>query len=634
MIVRILAAFLAALALVAPALAKPPVEAFTPTADIHDMTISPDGKRVAWVQYSGSGDAVVERDLESGKVRPVIRADGRKITSLRYLTDTYLHMVAYRVKYDATDKEIFNIGTAHIFDLKRDVSYRFDDYGRILTVSADEKTVYMLGRGGVMGIQLETGNVMSTGMSRNWENDFIVSRAGALVAAQDINRETGSNRIFAASGTDRRVILQEDAKPAEVHLVGVMPDGAAIAVLDTRAGGRVIRSLTLADGKLSDPLFEGAEITSPVLDRTGAVAGASIAGIYPRYEFFDAALTADARSVRASFPGQAVTVAGWSDNKEKMLVSVDGGIEPGRYAIFDRKARKLTALMQTRPAIPKEDMGEVVSIEYPARDGRKISAVITWPARLPADQRKKLPLVVLPHDDAQETASRVTFDWLAQFIANEGYAVFQPNYRGSAGSTDLRTAGYDTFGREMQHDVTDGIYALGQMGWIDEDRVCIAGDGWGGYMALMAAAITPTRYRCVAAISAITDLPDFLKKRSEGDQRYNDYVGRWKNMLGDPERNLDNLERYSPVNLARQFMAPVMLIHADNDLFSPDRQSRKMRQALEANEKPVTFILLERESSFLLRPENRQRVLNELASFLAANMAPRPKPAERPKPAD
>ncbi len=631
MIVRALAALLVALALAGPALAKPPVEAFTPIAEIHDMVISPDGKRIAWIQNSGSGDAVVERDLETGKVRPLIRADGRKIDALRYLTDRHLHVVAYRAQYDATDKEVFNIGTAHIFDLAREVSYRFDGYGRIFSVSADEKTVYMLGRGGVFGVELDTGNIGDRGLGRQSENDFVVNRSGELVATQDTNYETGDNRIYAASGTDRKLLFQEPGKPPEVHPLGLLPDGASIAVLDTRDGGRVIRPLTLADGKLGDPLFAaaGPEAAGPLRDRDGAVVGVSIAGLYPRYEFFDADLTADARSLRASFPGQAVTVVNWSDDRSKVLVSVEGGIEPGRYAIFDRKARKLTALMQTRPAVPKEDMGEVVTIEYPARDGRKISAVVTWPARVPADQRKKLPLVVLPHDDAINTHSSVTFDWLAQFIANEGYAVFQPNYRGSGGGgADLRTAGYDAFGRQMQHDITDGVYALGQMGWIDEDRVCIAGEGWGGYMALMGGAITPHRYRCIAALSAITDLPDFLKKRGEGDQRYSDYFNRWKALLGDRERNLDNLERYSPVNLARQFAAPVLLIHADNDWFSPDRQSRKMELALEADGKPVDYILLERESSALLRPENRQRVLNELSKFLAANTAPRPPQAK------
>ena len=341
MIVRILAASLASLAFAAHALAKPPVTAFTPTPEIHDMQISPDGKRVAWVQDTGDGEAVVERNLETAKIRSVIRAENRKITDLRYLTDNFVHVVAYNVRYDATDKDTYNIGTAHIVDLARDVAYRFDAYGRILAVNADGKTVYMLGRGGVIGIQLETGNVASAGMARLWEDNFIVSAAGKLVAAQDINREAGNNRIFAASGLDRRVLFQEEPKSAEIHLLGALHDATVIAVLDRRDGARVVRTLTLANGAMSEPLFNGAEIVAPVRDRTGAIAGFEMAGVYPRYEFFDVDLATDVRSIRASFPGQAVMLVNWSDDRSKLLVSVQGGIEPGRYAIFDRKARKL-----------------------------------------------------------------------------------------------------------------------------------------------------------------------------------------------------------------------------------------------------------------------------------------------------
>jgi dipeptidyl aminopeptidase/acylaminoacyl peptidase len=172
----------------------------------------------------------------------------------------------------------------------------------------------------------------------------------------------------------------------------------------------------------------------------------------------------------------------------------------------------------------------------------------------------------------------------------------------------------------MQHDITDGVHAVVQMGWVDDDRVCIIGKGWGGYMALMGGAITPHQYRCVAGIGPVTDLPDFMKRRLEGDQRYNDYMARWKLLLGDPEGNRTTQERYSPVNLARQFAAPVLLIHTDLDRFSPDRQSQKMKNALQANGKTVKHVLIEQENDALLKEETRQRILGEIKDFLTANM--------------
>lgn len=607
--------------------AKPPISTFTPIAEIHDMALSPDGTRIAWVQTTADGDGIAERNLQTGEVTPLIRADGREIMGLRYLTDKHLHFLAYRPEYNAREKDAYRIATAHVFDLSRNAAYRFDGYGRILAVTSDEKRVFMT-TGRVLEIMLDTGNVWSDDMGRLGESGFVIDPEGKLRAAQEINRKTGINRIFAADGTNRRVVLEEGPKPAELHPVGLMPDGRSIAVEDRRDGARSLRTIGLEDGAIGEPMFGliNAEVQSVIRDRRGTVVGAAITGLYPRHEFFDAGLTNDARSLSAAFPGQAVRIVNWSDDMSKMLLHVEGGIEPGRYALFDRQARKLISLMPARPAIPAGDMGEVVTIEYAARDGQKVGAVLTWPARLPADQRKNLPLVVMPNQTL-DTYEAANFDWIAQYLANEGYAVLQPNYRGSGGrGAAFRAAGIDQFGRSMQHDVTDGVYALGKMGWIDDDRVCIVGQGWGGYVALMGGAITPDRYRCVAAIGSVTDIPDFLKKISEGDQRYNDYVGRWLTMLGDPEANWTNQNRYSPVNLARQFSAPVLLFHSDFDIFSPDRQSRKMQLALEAEQKSVRYVVLERENEYLIRPETRERVLSELGAFLATNMQPRPKP--------
>jgi dienelactone hydrolase len=628
---RLVLAFLLALtAMTAPAvLAKPPLSAFSNYPENSGMVLSPDGKRIAWIQRTPEGDAIIERNLETGKSRGVARADGSEMTGLRYLTNNHLQVIAFQVRYDSYNRDVYRGGAAHIYDLSRDLSYRMSAFGRLIALSGDEKHVYSHAGGRLFMIAVDTGNIWSDTFGRGAENEFAITAEGKVAAAQDINSETGLNRIMAADGNDRRVLFEETGKPAEMMMLGLSADARSIIVEDRRDGARQLRTLGLADGALSEPLFGlgQSEANAPVRDRRFNIVGASAAGLYPRYEFFDAAMTADAHSVRAAFPGQAVSIVNWSDDGSKLLVNVEGGIEPGRYVIFDRTARKLLSVLDKRPDFPRADMGESVTIEYPARDGQKIGAVVTWPARLPADQRKNLPLVVLPHNEP-DSYSRVGFNWIAQFLANEGYAVLEPNYRGSGGQgAAFRAAGHDQFGRTMQHDVTDGVHALSQMGWVDKDRVCIMGEGWGGYMALVGGAITPDRYRCVAAIGAITDLPDFYKKLHEGDQRFNARIGRWRSLLGDADANWTHQNRYSPVNLANQFSAPVLLIHTEFDWLSPDRQSRKMEAALNAAEKRVKLLFIPRENELLMKPESRVQVLRELADFLAANMTPLAKPA-------
>jgi dienelactone hydrolase len=624
LVVALLIALAAAMAL--PAMAKPPLSAFSGYPENTGMVLSPDGKRIAWIQRTPEGDALIERNLETGKSRGIARADGSEMTSLRYLTNNHLHVIAYRVQYDSYNRDVYRGGAAHIYDLARDLSYRMAGYGRIVAISGDEKYVYAVSGWRLIMVAIDTGNFWSDSLGRSGENEFAITPDGKIAAAQDRNTETGLSRIMAAAGSERRVLFEEKDKPAEMLLLGLAPDGKSVIVEDRRDGGRQLRTLGLADGALSDPLFGlgDAEANGPMRDRFFRIAGVSAAGLYPRYEFFDAAMTADARSLRASFPGQAVSIVNWSDDGSRILVNVEGGIEPGRYVVFDRTARKLISVLDKRPDFPRGDMGESVTIEYPARDGQKIGAIVTWPARVPAEQRKNLPLVVLPHNEP-DSYSRISFNWIAQFLANEGYAVLEPNYRGSGGQgAAFRAAGYDQFGRAMQHDITDGVHALTKMGWIDGARVCILGEGWGGYMALMAGAITPDRYRCVAAIGAITDVPDFHKRLHEGDQRFNPRIGRWRNLLGDTDGNWTNQNRYSPVNLANQFATPVLLIHTEFDWLSPDRQSRKMEAALKADNKDVKFLFVPRENELLMKPDSRDLVLRELAAFLAANLTPRP----------
>src|SRR3990167_995367 len=141
-VVAILIAVAAAMA--QPATAKPPLSAFSSFPENNSMALSPDGKRIAWIQRTPEGDALIERNLETGKSRGIARADGSEMTALRYLTNNHLSIIAYRVQYDSYNRDVYRGGAAHIYDLARDLSYRMAGYGRIIAISADEKYVYML----------------------------------------------------------------------------------------------------------------------------------------------------------------------------------------------------------------------------------------------------------------------------------------------------------------------------------------------------------------------------------------------------------------------------------------------------------------------------------------------------------
>ena len=153
-------------------------------------------------------------------------------------------------------------------------------------------------------------------------------------------------------------------------------------------------------------------------------------------------------------------------------------------------------------------LGSIRITSFKARDGTQIPAYLTLP---PGSEGKKLPLVVLPHG-GPESRDWPQFDWWSQFLATRGYAVLQPQFRGSTGFGEaFRLAGRRQWGGLMQDDVTDGVQALISDGTADPGRVCIVGASYGGYAALAGATFTPQLYHCAASINGVSDLADMLQ---------------------------------------------------------------------------------------------------------------------------
>lgn len=381
--------------------------------------------------------------------------------------------------------------------------------------------------------------------------------------------------------------------------------------------------MSIKDGSLSEPLFkvDGGEASEAIVDRQGVVRGVEVSGAYPRYRFFDATLTADMQRLPRSFPGEAVWLQDETADWSKLLLLVVGGKDSGRYVLYDRTAKKLIPVSPLRPDLAPTDVGEVVSIEYPSRDGLKIQAILTWPAGVAPEQRKALPMVVLPHG-GPEAYDTVGYDSFAQFLANQGYLVLQPNFRGSSGyGASFREAGHHQFGRKMQDDVTDGVKAVSDTGWADPKRICIMGLSYGGYAALMGGAVTPDLYKCVISIEPVTDLPDFLKYIHETYGGGGSTAYYWRTYLGDPIDDDVELRTWSPTHRAAAFKAPVLLMHGQNDTTTPVEQSKKMAGALKDAGKDVRFIVLPGENHNLIQSASRTVVFQQVASFLAANLS-------------
>lgn len=259
-----------------------------------------------------------------------------------------------------------------------------------------------------------------------------------------------------------------------------------------------------------------------------------------------------------------------SHDGRKLLIHAGSDSDPGRYYLFDRDKKALTPAMIDRPELEGRQLASVKPVTIAAPDGVSIPAYLTLP---PGKAPKGLPAVVLPHG-GPSARDYWGFDWLAQFLAARGYAVLQPEYRGSAGFGDawLNENGFKNW-RTSIGDITASAKWLMSQGIADPQHVAIVGWSYGGYAALQSAATEPALYKAVVAIAPVTDLG--MLKADAHDFANSNLVER---EIGDGPHLFEG----SPLHRAKDIVAPVLLFHGDHDGNVNIAQSIKMEAALKS----------------------------------------------------
>lgn len=646
MLRRILLAFAAICLAAGSAAAKPPLEAFGDMPAVRSPDISADGKYIAYISRLDGVDYLASYEVATGKNEPLIRLPDIKANGAYWVGSDYIILRASKMttnggmtkRYEDTAAFAYNIKTKNIVQLLVGTQglYPYQTgLGRIIGIDPGGQHVYMPAYMDKMGtdptldlvkVSLESGRGtrVSGGQGLNGTLGWVMDSKARIVARVDFSDKQSLYQVRAYSPEGgNRVIYSETTKQPSLSLVGFSErDDALVALKYEESDFPQMYEISLKDGALTGPLKtrEGVELAGVINDENKVVMGVAYSGLYPSYELFDDQLNREVKAAIAAMPDSAVTLISWTDDWTKVLLYADGGAQPPRYMLYDRPGKRLSQVARARPDIKPEEIAEVVTVEYKARDGLPIPTLITWPVGVAADQRKNLPMIVMPHG-GPESYDSVGFDWLAQFLANEGYVVLQPNFRGSGGfGASFAEAGYGEWGRKMQDDVTDGAQALIKMGWADPDRTCILGWSYGGYSALAGGALTPDLYKCVVAIAGVSDLKTMLghEKRENGPESRS--YAYWESVIGDPDRDSDAIEAVSPYRLASNFKAPVLLIHGSDDMVVPDRQSELMEQALQAANKPVTFLRIGRDDHSLVAPESRNTALSEVAAFLKTHI--------------
>jgi dipeptidyl aminopeptidase/acylaminoacyl peptidase len=344
--------------------------------------------------------------------------------------------------------------------------------------------------------------------------------------------------------------------------------------------------------------------------RGGPVIGVTFAEEGRRTIYFDTGYGQLARSLAQALPTlPIISFVGSNRDGNRLLIFAGNDSDPGRYYVYDRAAGSLAEIMLARPELEGVRLASVRPISYAARDGTRVPGYLTLPPG--RDEARGLPAVVLPHG-GPEARDEWGFDWLAQFFANQGYAVLQPNFRGSSGYGDAWNArnGFQGW-RTSIGDITDGARWLVAEGIADPRRMAIVGWSYGGYAALQAGVTEPDMFRAIVAVAPVTDL-NLLKEDARNYAHHrlvSDFVGSGP-----------HVEQGSPLRNAQHIGAPVLLFHGTRDINVGVRHSQRMHRALEAAGKRSDFIQFEGLEHDLDDSRARSDMLARTAEFLAAAM--------------
>ena len=258
-------------------------------------------------------------------------------------------------------------------------------------------------------------------------------------------------------------------------------------------------------------------------------------------------------------------------------------------------------------------VGPTSLFDYKAADGLDIQGVLTLP---PGKVAKGLPLIVFPHGGPIGFHDKPGFDWWAQGMASRGYAVLQPNFRGSSGYlVALRKGSRGEWGRKMQTDLSDGVVALAAQGVVDPRRVCIVGASYGGYAALAGVTVQHGIYRCAVSYAGLSDLGRAMYE-SGGGNRLTETGRYFRTEMGVTFAGDPVLSRLSPAYLAEKADAPILLIHGKDDTVVPMEQSEEMETALQHARKPYEFIKIDDEDHWLTHEAGRVQTLKETMRFV------------------
>ncbi len=630
-----------------PAAGAVPLPDFFRAPDVLRPTLSPDGNHLAFLARAGGRLGLAVIDLDRRTSRMVATLPDADVVEHYWVNSNRLAFVSGNASDPAGQVNPWRTGG--LFAVDRDGS----NARRLALPYGDGSAMVMRPRVTRVLMTLNDGNDdLIVSINERSYDAIDVYRLNTRTARKTLlsydnpgdvqswalDREGVPRGALSMKGTIARVFYRADEKSPWVKwsegdfrepangAVAVGYDGAiyGLGLRDKKAfaGTRATAALLRLDekGQTQSVLAsrDDYDMVAPVFDPVSRkLAGVWWHGERQTATWFDERWASLQRQFDAKLPN-AVNLFTPPEQSRRMLVYSLSDRLPGTVYLYDFQSGKLEFLIDARPWIKPAQMAESRIVKFAARDDLPLTALLTTPRGVPA---KQLPMVVIVHGGPWVPGYSWRWDAEAQFLASRGYAVLQPNFRGTSGmGLKHQLASFKQWGLAMQDDVTDATQWAVRQGIADPKRMCIYGASYGGYAAMQALVKTPDLFQCAINYVGVTDLQLFhsVTWSDSSDTDFMRYL--FPIMVGDPERDVAQLKATSPAQNAERISKPVFMAYGGEDRRVPLIHGERMRDALLRLGKPVEWMVKTDEGHGYAKFENRVEFYSKMEAFLARHL--------------